>query len=305
MNTDLRERVALVAGGTRGASRAIAVELARAGAYVYVTGRSSGSRRSEVNRPETIEGTAAAIEAAGGRGTAIRVDHLEPQQVHDLAKRIDAEHGKLDILVNGLWGGDGHLSWDTPVWKHPLETSLRMIRLGVDAHLITAHHLLPLMIRKPGGLVVELTDGTEEYNTTYRSGTTMAFYVAKSAIHPLARAEAAETSTHGCTAVGLTPGWLRSEAMLDEFGVGEENWRDAIAQQPHFAISESPAYVGRTVAALAADPERGRFSGQTLNSGQLAQRYGITDVDGSQPDGWRYITEIADAGHPADTMGYR
>ncbi|ACU98597.1 SDR family oxidoreductase [Saccharomonospora viridis] len=302
---ELTGKIALVAGGTRGASRAIAVELARAGAFVYVTGRTSGEHRSEVGRPETIEGTVELIEKAGGKGVAVRVDHLDPEQVRALAERIDAEHGRLDILVDGIWGGDTHLGWGNPVWEHPLEASLRMIRLGIDAHLITSHFLLPLVVKQRGGLVVELTDGTAEHNAKYREGTTLAFYVAKAAAHPFAIGEAAETAKYGCTAVAFTPGWIRSEAMLDEFGVTEENWRDALAEQPHFCISETPTFVGRTVAALAADPNKERFSGQTLDSGRLAKLYEIDDVDGSRPDGWRYIAEVEQQGKPADPTGYR
>jgi NAD(P)-dependent dehydrogenase (short-subunit alcohol dehydrogenase family) len=302
---ELTGKIALVAGGTRGASRAIAVELARAGAFVYVTGRTSGEHRSEVGRPETIEGTVELIEKAGGKGVAVRVDHLDPEQVRALAERIDAEHGRLDILVDGIWGGDTHLGWGNPVWEHPLEASLRMIRLGIDAHLITSHFLLPLVVKQRGGLVVELTDGTAEFNAKYREGTTLAFYVAKAAAHPFAIGEAAETAKYGCTAVAFTPGWIRSEAMLDEFGVTEENWRDALAEQPHFCISETPTFVGRTVAALAADPDKERFSGQTLDSGRLAKLYEIDDVAGSRPDGWRYIAEVEQQGKPADPTGYR
>ncbi|EHK86028.1 short-chain alcohol dehydrogenase-like protein [Saccharomonospora azurea SZMC 14600] len=302
---ELTGKIALVAGGTRGASRAIAVELARSGAFVYVTGRTSGEHRSEVGRPETIEGTVELIEKAGGKGVAVRVDHLDPEQVRALAERIDAEHGRLDILVDGIWGGDTHLGWGNPVWEHPLEASLRMIRLGIDAHLITSHFLLPLVVKQRGGLVVELTDGTAEHNAKYREGTTLAFYVAKAAAHPFAIGEAAETAKYGCTAVAFTPGWIRSEAMLDEFGVTEENWRDALAEQPHFCISETPTFVGRTVAALAADPDKERFSGQTLDSGRLAKLYEIDDVDGSRPDGWRYIAEVEQQGKPADPTGYR
>lgn len=294
-------KVALVAGGTRGASRAIAVELARAGAFVYVTGRSSGTSRSEVDRPETIEGTLSLIEEAGGRGVALQVDHLDPEQVRSLSARLE----QLDILVDGVWGGDHLVEWGKPVWEHSLDASLRAIRLGIDAHIITSHYLLPLVTRSPGGLVVEMTDGTAEYNSRYRTGTTLSFYVAKAAAHLLAIAEAAETSSFGCTAVALTPGWLRSEAMLEEFGVSEANWRDAVSSQPHFVISETPTFVGRTVAALAADPAHSRFSGKTLNSGQLAKIYGVTDVDGSRPDGWRYIEEVEQAGKPADATGYR
>ncbi|MFD9888238.1 SDR family oxidoreductase [Amycolatopsis sp. NPDC059027] len=302
---DLSGKVALVAGGTRGASRAIAVELGRAGATVYVTGRSTRTQRSEVDRPESIEDTADLVEAAGGKAVAIRVDHLEQDQVGALAKRIDAEQGRLDILVNGLWGGDHHLEWAKPVWEHSLEGGLRMFRLGIDAHVITSHFLLPLMIRRPGGLVVEMTDGTAEFNANYREGTSLPFYVTKASAHLLAIGQAAELAEHGCTAVAFTPGWLRSEAMLDIYGVTEENWRDALEKVPHFAISETPAFAGRTVAALAADPERNRWSGQTLSSGQLAKVYEIDDLDGSRPDAWRYIVEVEHAGKPADTTGYR
>ncbi|WP_326566864.1 SDR family oxidoreductase [Amycolatopsis rhabdoformis] len=298
---NLSGRVALVAGGTRGASRAIAVELGRAGAFVYVTGRSTRAGRSEVDRPETIEETAELVERAGGRAEAVRVDHLEPAEVAALAERV----GHLDILVDGLWGGDRHLGWGKPVWEHPLEASLRMIRLAIDAHLITSHHLLPLLIDRPGGLVVELTDGTAEYNAKYRTGTSLPFYLAKSAAHPMAIGEAAELAPFGATAVAFTPGWLRSEAMLDAFGVTEATWRDALDKQPHFAISESPTFCGRTVAALAADPDRARWSGQTVSSGQLAAAYSVDDVDGSRPDAWRYLVEVADVDKPADASGYR
>ncbi|QRP46496.1 SDR family oxidoreductase [Amycolatopsis sp. FDAARGOS 1241] len=298
---NLSGKIALVAGGTRGASRAIAVELGRAGAFVYVTGRSSQAGRSEVDRPETIEETVSLIERAGGQGEAVRVDHLEPGEVAALAERID----RLDILVDGLWGGDRHLEWGKPVWEHSLEASLRMIRLAIDAHLITSHHLLPLLIRRPGGLLVELTDGTAEYNAKYRAGTSLPFYVAKASAHLLAIGEAAELTPYGCTAVAFTPGYLRSEAMLEIYGVTEENWRDACERVPHFEISETPTFCGRTIAALAADPDRHRWSGQTVSSGQLARAYEVDDVDGSRPDAWRYLVEVADAGKPADTTGYR
>jgi len=302
---DLQGKIALVAGGTRGASRAIAVELGRRGAFVYVTGRTTRSQRSEVDRPETIEDTAELIAEAGGTGVAIRVDHLEADEVRELAARIDREHGRLDILVDGLWGGDNLMTWAKPVWEHPLGGSLRMIRLGIDAHLITSHFLLPLVIRRPGGLVVELTDGTAEFNAVYREGTTLAFYVAKAASHLLAIGQAAELKAFSCTAVALTPGYLRSEAMLDHYHVTEETWRDALVREPHFCISESPTFVGRGVAALAADPARERFSGQTLDSGQLARTYDFDDVDGSRPDCWRYMVEVALADKPADPTGYR
>jgi NAD(P)-dependent dehydrogenase (short-subunit alcohol dehydrogenase family) len=306
MSLDMTGKITVVAGGTRGASRAVAVELGRAGATVYVTGRSSvAAGKSEVGRPETIEETAELVDRAGGKGVAVRVDHLDPPQVAAFAERVAAEQGHIDVLVDGLWGGDGHMAWGKPVWEHPLEGSLRMLHLGIDAHVITSHHLLPLLVRQPGGLLIELTDGTAEYNASYRKGTTLAYYVAKATAHLLTIGQAAELADLGCSAVAVTPGWLRSEAMLDAFGVREDNWRDALTDQPHFAISESPAYVGRTVAALAADPDRHRLSGRTLSSGELARIYDVDDLDGSRPDAWRYLVEVTDAGKPVDTTGYR
>ncbi|RBM23112.1 short-chain dehydrogenase [Prauserella sp. PE36] len=305
MGNELAGKVAVVAGGTRGASRGIAIELGRRGAFVYVTGRTSGQERSEVDRPETIEGTVEKIAEAGGEGVAVRVDHLDSAQVAALAERIDREHGRIDVLVDGIWGGDEYIGWGKPVWEMPLHDTLRMIRLGIDAHVITSHHLLPLVIRQQGGLVVEMTDGTAEYNAKFRVGTSLGFYVAKAASHNVARAEAHELREYGCTAVAMTPGWLRSEAMLEHYGVTEQNWRDALVREPHFCISESPVFVGRAVAELAADPDRHRFTGQTLNSGQLARIYDFDDVDGSRPDAWRYVDEVQDPGKPADATGYR
>jgi NAD(P)-dependent dehydrogenase (short-subunit alcohol dehydrogenase family) len=294
----------LVAGATRGAGRAIAAELGAAGATVYVTGRSTREQRSEMDRAETIEETAVLVNAAGGRGIAVQVDHLEPGQVRALVERIDREQGRLDVLVNNIWGGELMFSWDQTLWEHSLERGLRILRLAIDTHIITSHHALPLLIRHPGGLVVEMTDGTAQYNAEhYRISF---FYdLAKTSVNRMAFAQAKELARHGATAVSLTPGWMRSEIMLELFGVTEVNWRDALAKEPHFIISESPAYVGRAVAALAADPEVGRWNGQSLSSGQLAQVYGFTDVDGSRPDAWRYMVEVQDAGKPADAAGYR
>ena len=297
-------KVALVAGGTRGAGRGIAVELGAAGATVYVTGRTTASQASEYGRPETIEETAALVTEIGGEGVAIRVDHLVPSEVAALVARIRAERGRLDILVNDIWGGERLFEWNKPVWEHNLENGLRLLRLAVDTHLITAHHALPLMIAQPGGLLVEVTDGTAEYNADhYRLS---AFYdLAKTAATRMAWAHAKDLAPHGATAVAITPGWMRSEMMLDNYRVTEASWRDATAVSPHFVISETPRFVGRAVAALAADPERARWSGQSLSSGGLAKVYGFTDLDGSQPDCWRYISEVQEAGKPADATGYR
>jgi NAD(P)-dependent dehydrogenase (short-subunit alcohol dehydrogenase family) len=303
METSLAGKVALVAGATRGAGRGIAVQLGAAGATVYCTGRTTRSERSEMNRPETIEETAALVDEAGGRGIAIRVDHLVPDEVAALVSRIEAEQGALHVLVNDIWGATT-MEWDRSVWESTLDVGLHTLRLAVDTHAITSHFALPLLIKAPGGLVVEVTDGTGEYNATnYR--VSFFYDLAKAANLRMAFALAHELRPHSATAVSLTPGWLRSEAMLEAFGVTESNWRDATERVPHFAISESPAFVGRAVAALARDPDVSRWNGQTLSSGQLAKVYGFTDLDGSQPDAWRYLPEVQDAGKPADTTGYR
>ncbi|GAA4548771.1 SDR family oxidoreductase [Streptomyces collinus] len=304
MSAPLKGKVALVAGATRGAGRGMAVELGAAGATVYVTGRSTRGRRSEYDRPETIEDTADLVTEAGGQGIAVPTDHLDAEQVRTLVERIDGEQGRLDVLVNDIWGGEKLFAWDAPVWEHDLDNGLHLLRLAVETHAITSHHALPLLLRHPGGLVVEVTDGTADYNAdNYRVNF---FYdLAKASVLRMAFALGHELGPRGATAVALTPGWLRSEIMLDGFGVSEDNWRDALERVPHFAISETPHYVGRAVAALAADADVARWNGQSLSSGGLAQVYGFTDLDGSRPDAWRYLVEVQDAGKPADVTGYR
>ncbi|MCA6095286.1 SDR family oxidoreductase [Streptomyces sp. SCA3-4] len=300
---DLEGRVCLVAGATRGAGRAMAVQLGARGAVVYATGRSTRGRRSEVNRPETIEETAELVTAAGGTGVAVPTDHLEPAQVRALVERIDRDHGRLDVLVNDVWGGDHLIEFDTKVWEVDLEKGLRMLRLSVDTHAITSHFALPLLVRRPGGLVVEITDGTEEFNRTYRGN--LFFDLAKYAPIRMALGLAREIEEYGGTAVSLTPGFLRSEEMLDHFGVTEATWRDAVAKSPHFAISESPAFIGRGVAALAADPDRARWNGRSLSSGELAAAYGFDDLDGSRPDCFAYFKDVVFGGKDAPADDYR
>jgi NAD(P)-dependent dehydrogenase (short-subunit alcohol dehydrogenase family) len=305
MSRPLAGKVVLVSGATRGGGRGIAVALGEAGATVYATGRSTRERRSEVDRPETIEETAELVTEAGGEGIAVEVDHLDSAQVAGLVERIDSDHGRLDVLVNDIWGSEHLFEWNTPVWEHDLDRGLRLLRLAIDTHLITSHHALPLLVRRPGGLVVEVTDGTAAYNADHYR-VSMFYDLAKTSVIRLAWAQGQELRDHGGTAVALTPGWMRSELMLEHHGVSESNWREATERTPHFCISESPTYVGRAVAALAADPEMARWNGQSLSSGQLAQVYGFTDLDGTQPDCWRYMVEVVEAeGAPAGDSGYR
>jgi NAD(P)-dependent dehydrogenase (short-subunit alcohol dehydrogenase family) len=299
----LAGKVALVAGATRGAGRGIAEQLGAAGATVYCTGRTTAAARSEMQRPETIDETAALVSAAGGLGIAVQVDHLVPDEVGALIRRIEAEQGRLDIVVNDIFGAT-KIEWNKSVWESDLAYGLRTLRLAVDTHAITSHFAIPLLIRQPGGLLIEVNDGTAEYNgTRYRNSF---FYdLAKASVLRMAFALGHELAPHRATAVSLTPGWLRSEAMLEAFQVSEATWHEALKFQPHFAISESPAFVGRAAVALAQDDNVSRWNGQSLSSGQLARMYGFTDLDGSQPDAWRYMVEVQDAGKPADVTGYR
>ena len=286
MGGALEGRVAVVAGGTRGAGRGIAVELGAAGATVYVTGRSTRAAASEMARSETIEDTAELVDAAGGRGIPARVDHTQAEQVAALTDRIRTEQdGRLDLLVNDIWGGDPLTEW-RPFWEHSLENGLRIQELAVGTHLITSWHLAPLMVARGSGLIVEITDGhTDDYRGSL-------FYdLAKASAIRLALGQAADLREHGVAALALTPGFLRSEAMLDHFGVGQDNWRDAVEKDPHFAASESPRFIGRAVAALAADPDVMARTGKAFASGELAEEYGFDDVDGTRPNWPAYFRE--------------
>jgi NAD(P)-dependent dehydrogenase (short-subunit alcohol dehydrogenase family) len=302
----LRGRVAVVAGATRGAGRGIAAALGEVGATVVCTGRSSRLKAiaSDYDRTETIEETAELVTSLGGTGIAVPVDHLVPDQVDALAARIREQFGHVDVLVNDIWGGEqlkgGPADWNTPIWKHDLDKGLRILRLAIDTHLITSRFLLPLLIEKPGGLLVEVTDGTTSYNAThYRIS--VYYDLAKVAVNRLAFSQGHELAPFGATAVAITPGWLRSEMMLDHYAVSETNWRDALDPRrgergepvapPEFARSESPRYVGRAVAALALDPDRTRWNQQSVTSGELGNIYGFTDLDGSQPDIWPALDE--------------
>ena len=296
----LRGRLAVVAGATRGAGRGIAAALGEAGATVICTGRSSvaGNRASDYQRPETIEETAELVCALGGVGIAAQIDHLDVGQVRELAGRIAADHGRIDILVNNIWGAEilkgPPATWGRPMWQHDLDDGLRILRLGIDTHLITSHCLLPLLVTRPGGLLVEITDGTNEFNMdNYRLSV---FYdLAKTAVNRLAFSHGHELVAYGATAVAVTPGWLRSEMMLEAYGVTEANWHIALdpvrndgypAAPPGFSESETPRFVGRGVAAIAADDEMSRWNQHSVSSAELARCYGFTDLDGSQPDAW-------------------
>jgi len=286
MTSPLSGRVALVAGGTRGAGRGIAVELGAAGATVYVTGRSTRAARSDMDRPETIEDTAELVTDAGGTGIAIRCDHTSPSEVAAVIERVRSEHGRLDVLVNDVWGGDPLTEWDTPFWQLDLAKVRALWERAVMTHLVTSQHAVPLMLVRGAGLVVEVTDGDGAH---YRGS--LGYDLIKTTVNRLALAQAEELRPHGITALAITPGFLRSEAMLDGFGVTEATWRDAAEQDPNFIASETPRYVGRAVAALAADPHVAAKAGQVLTSWDLAEEYDLHDVDGSKPHWGRHFAE--------------
>ena len=311
VSSPLADRIVLVAGATRGAGRGIAVAFGSAGATVYCSGRSTRATPSDYDRPETIEETAEMVTAAGGNGIACVTDHLEPDQVGALVARIEGDHGRLDVLVNDI-GGEHYVDFGRRLWEYDLDRGLRLLRTGLESHLITSHHALGLLTRRPGGLVIEITDGSTDYNTT-RFRETVFMDLTKTAVNRLAFGEGHELAPLGCCAVAVTPGWLRSEMMLDVFGVTEDNWLDATRRpaaegEPDpadFAISETPAMIGRALTALAADPDRQRWNQQSVTSFQLAEHYGTTDVDGSRPDAWGFIVDVRERGLARTAADYR
>ncbi len=288
-------RVALVAGATRGAGRAIAVELARAGFFVHATGRSGRDvGPSEIGGPETIEETGELIHAAGGKGAAAVVDHEDPAAVAKLVAAVERGRGRLDVLVNDIFGGDRYMQWDKPLWEHDWHGGLRMLEMGVHTHLITCRSAIPLMLRTASlhgtdALIVEMTDGTSQANAEFRRNVGFYYDLVKANVERIVKGLAAELANLPVTAVGVTPGWLRSERMLENFGVTEPNWRDACAKTPGFGISESPTYVARGVAALAGSGDADHWAGTIISARQLADAYGITDTDGTKPDCWGYL----------------
>ncbi len=284
----LEGKVALVAGATRGAGRGIAAMLGAAGAVVYCSGRSGAGQTSPMGRPETLEETAALVDAQGGNGVAVRADHTREDEVAALIARIEAERGRLDILVNDIWGGDPMVDWSAKFWQLDIATVRALVDQAVMTHLITARHAAPLMVRQGGGLIVEVTDG---HHDGYRGH--LLYDLVKNTVNRLGYAMAWELHGTGVTTLALSPGFLRSEAVLGHFGVAEANWRDGVARDPFFAESETPFFVGRAVAALAADPQVHRKAGQVLFAADLAEEYGFTDVDGRRPAFYPMFERVA------------
>jgi NAD(P)-dependent dehydrogenase (short-subunit alcohol dehydrogenase family) len=288
----LTGKVAVVAGATRGAGRGIATELGAAGATVYCTGRSTRTQASDMNRPETIEDTAELVSSAGGVGVAVRVDHTQEAEVKALFEQVQLEHGRLDILVNDVWGGEKLVEWGKKFWELDLPKAFKLIERSIFTHVITSRYGVPLMLQTGAGLILEITDGDSD---DYRGN--LIYDVVKNGVIRLARAMAADfgnqTSSHDpdnqpesttqITVAALTPGFLRSEEMLEHFGITEANWQDGARKDPYFALSETPHYIGRAVVALASDPDVHRFAGQTLSTWALSDVYDFTDLDGSKP----------------------
>ncbi len=284
----LQGKVAVVAGATRGAGRGIAVMLGEAGVTVYCTGRSVRGNPSDLNRTETIEDTAELVTAHGGIGIPVQVDHSIEAQVHALFERIKQEqNGRLDLLVNDIWGGEKLSEWGKPFWEQSLGNALLMQERVIRTHLITSYYAAPLLIARQAGLIIEITDGTD-----YRYRGNLYYSLAK--INPIhmAQAMAEELRAHNVAALSVTPGFLRSEEMLEFFGVTEANWQDAIDcgkfGSEHFSESETPYFIGRGIAALAGDSNIMDKSGQSWSSWALSDTYGFIDVDGRRPHWGNY-----------------
>jgi NAD(P)-dependent dehydrogenase (short-subunit alcohol dehydrogenase family) len=283
----LRGHIVLVAGATRGAGRGIACALGEAGATVYCTGRSVRGKPATKGRRETINETAELVTHCGGQGFAVRCDHTKEAEVKKLAARIQREQkGRLDILVNDVWGGDALTEFGKTFWQVSLDKGLKMLQQAVHSHIITSRHLAPMMVKRGSGLIVEITDGDF---FGYRGN--LFYDLVKTSVIRLAMIMAYELRKTPITSLAVTPGFLRSEAMLDHFGVKEENWRDAGKKRPDFLHSETPLYVGRAVAALAADPNVKQKSGQVFSSWNLSDEYGFTDADGTRPHWGRHFAE--------------
>ena len=283
----LKGKIALVAGATRGAGRGIACMLGEAGAKVYCTGRSTKSGlASGKSRKETIEETAEMVNQFGGTGVSVKTDHTSETQVKSLIKKIDIENGRLDILINDVWGGDALTQWGTPFWELDLSKGFEMVNTAVNSHIITAKYAAPLLLKSKHGFLAEITDG----DTYWYRGNLFYDWVKTSVIR-LAFGMAWEFRRKKICVVAVTPGFLRSEAMLDHFGVTEENWKDGAKKDPHFIASESPHFVGRAISALAADKNIMARTGKVFSSWQLSREYGFTDKNGTKPDWGKYFTK--------------
>ena len=295
MANSLAGKVAVVTGATRGCGRAIAVELGRLGATVYATGRTTRESASPMKRPETIDETAELVTAAGGQGIAVRCDFSSIADVDALRARIASGHdGRLDILIDDVWGGDPYADFESPYWESKLDDALHLVHNALDTHLIALHRLLPLVVAKPGGIVIEVTDGD---NDDYVS-VGIPYFLAKCGVRAIGRALGAELAKYECTGMAVTPGFLRSEAMLEHFATTEQTWRESVGTTApiDFAVSETPSYLGRALAALVTDSDVSRFAGQTLASWTLMHVYGFTDLDGTKPDFGRWLIETRTAG---------
>ncbi|WP_285500403.1 SDR family oxidoreductase [Actinokineospora sp. NBRC 105648] len=297
-------KAAVVTGATRGCGRGIAVELGAAGATVYVTGRTTRASASPMKRPETIEDTAELVDAAGGKGIPVRCDFTVVSDVDALRDRIAADHGHIDVLVDDVWGGDPFVEFGTPLWESDLDKGLGVVHNGLDTHIIALHRLLPLVVKQRGGLVIEVTDGDNDHYW----GVGIPYYLVKAGVRAIGRVLGEDLKAHGATGLSVTPGFLRSEMMLEVFGVTEENWREGVAKDPNYIMAETPRYLGRAIAALAADPAVSRFAGKTMASWTLMREYGFTDVDGSQPDWGRWFDDVVAKGldpKTVDATNYR